>query len=71
MVGAMQRHSKISGWQSANSHRRDNNGKAKAAEQQARVFCSSLADVFEEKPDQPEIDEWRSDLFELISSTPN
>lgn len=44
---------------------------AKAAGKRARVFCSSLADVFEEKPDQPEIDEWRSDLFELISSTPN
>ena len=33
-----------------------------------RVFCASLADVFE---DRPELDEWRSDLWELIRATPN
>jgi protein gp37 len=33
-----------------------------------RVFCASLADVFE---DRPELDEWRSDLWELIQATPN
>lgn len=32
-----------------------------------RVFCSSLADVFE---DRPEIAPWRSDLFDLIAATP-
>lgn len=36
-----------------------------------RVFCASLADVFEIKPDQPELDEWRVDLFGLIDKTPN
>lgn len=35
-----------------------------------RVFCASLADVFEDKPDQPELEQWRRDLFELIISTP-
>lgn len=34
-----------------------------------RVFCASLADVFEDKPDQPELDESRRDLFNLISET--
>lgn len=33
-----------------------------------RVFCASLADVFE---DRPEINEWRKDLIELIEATPN
>ena len=33
-----------------------------------RVFCSSLADVFE---DNPQLKSWRIDLFMLISDTPN
>ena len=33
-----------------------------------RVFCASLADVFE---DRPELAEWRADLFQLITDTPN
>lgn len=33
-----------------------------------RVFCASLADVFE---DRPELDKWRADLWELIRATPN
>lgn len=33
-----------------------------------RVFCASLADVFE---DRPELEEWRQDLYHLISETPN
>jgi protein gp37 len=33
-----------------------------------RVFCASLADVFE---DRPELVEWRADLFRLIDATPN
>jgi len=36
-----------------------------------RVFCASLADIFEDKPDQPELEEWRFDLFNLIVETPN
>lgn len=32
------------------------------------VFCASLADVFE---DRPELVEWRKDLFSLIGQTPN
>lgn len=34
----------------------------------ARVFCSSLADVFEAGD---ELDDWRMDLFDLISRTPD
>jgi len=33
-----------------------------------RVFCASLSDVFE---DRPELDEQRSRLFDLIEDTPN
>lgn len=33
-----------------------------------RVFCASLADVFE---DRPELVQWRFDLFALIDATPN
>ena len=33
-----------------------------------RVFCASLADVFE---DRPELVEWRTDLFKLIDATPH
>jgi protein gp37 len=37
-----------------------------------RVFCASLADVFELKEDQKqEMDLWRADLFDLIEKTPN
>lgn len=32
------------------------------------VFCASLADVFE---DRPELAPWRADLFDLIKSTPH
>lgn len=35
-----------------------------------RVFCASLADVFEIHPSQ-DLDEWRHDLFMLIQQTPN
>ena len=35
-----------------------------------RVFCASLADVFEAHPQQ-DLDEWRHDLFMLIQQTPN
>jgi protein gp37 len=41
--------------------------KAKASGQPWRVFCASLADVFDnEVPDQ-----WRADLWALIAATPN
>lgn len=33
-----------------------------------RVFCASLADVFE---DRPELEGWRNDLFDLIGATPH
>lgn len=32
-----------------------------------RVFCASLADIFE---DRPELAEWRRELFDLIDNTP-
>lgn len=41
---------------------------ARAAGRRDRVFCSSLADVFE---DRPELADWREDLFGLIASTPS
>lgn len=40
----------------------------KAEPTRARVFCASLADVFE---DRPELAPWRADLFDLIAQTPN
>lgn len=33
-----------------------------------RVFCASMADVFE---DHPMLTDWRNELFELIEATPN
>jgi protein gp37 len=33
-----------------------------------RVFCASLADVFE---DNPQLADWRGELFQLIEQTPN
>lgn len=41
---------------------------AGAAGERHRVFCASLADVFEGRP---ELDEWLVDLLLLIDSTPN
>ena len=41
---------------------------AKAAGYRPRVFCASMADVFEERP---ELAPWRADLMELITLTPN
>ena len=34
------------------------------------VFCASLADVFEDKLDQPEMNDWRHDLSQLVNDTP-
>jgi protein gp37 len=36
-----------------------------------KVFCSSLADVFEDKPDQLELNVWRGELYNLILNTPH
>ena len=44
------------------------NAAAAAAGERHRVFCSSLADVFE---DRPELEPWRHDLFNLIDATPH
>jgi len=44
------------------------NKKAGLSGTRQRVFCASLADVFE---DRPELAEWRVDLFRLIDATPN
>lgn len=41
---------------------------AKAVGVKTKVFCASLADVFE---DRPELVSWREDLFRLIDATPN
>lgn len=42
------------------------NRAAEAAGERHRVFCASLADVFE---DRPELVEWRAQLFDLIDAT--
>lgn len=44
------------------------NRKAEADGVRRKVFCASLADVFE---DRPELEDWRSELFRLIFETPN
>lgn len=44
------------------------NRKAEQEGRRAKVFCASLADVFE---DNPQLVEWRQELFELIAQTPN
>jgi len=37
-----------------------------------RVFCASIADIFEIKHDQlDEMNQWRRELFQLIEQTPN
>lgn len=41
--------------------------KAAAAGTRSRVFCSSLADVFDNEVE----DAWRSDLWEIVERTPN
>lgn len=45
------------------------NKAAEAAGVRHRVFCASLADVFEDRP-RSGLDRWRVELFELILATP-
>jgi protein gp37 len=42
------------------------NRRAERAGQRARVFCSSMADVFEPRPD---LDPWRGRLWDLVART--
>lgn len=44
------------------------NREAEAAGVRAKVFCSSLADIFE---DRNELSAWRKDLFKVIDDTPD
>ncbi len=44
------------------------NAEAEAAGERARVFCASMADVFEDRRD---LDEWRARLWILIAATPH
>lgn len=44
------------------------NQKAADAGTRARVFCASLADVFEMNP---QLDDWRDELLDLIKQTPH
>jgi protein gp37 len=46
------------------------NRKAEREGVRYRVFCGSLCDVFEYKDDQPELNFWRAELWELIEKTP-
>jgi len=41
---------------------------AEASGHRAKVFCASLADIFEKRP---ELQEWRRELFQLIDKTPS
>jgi protein gp37 len=43
------------------------NAEAAQSRERKRVFCASLADVFE---DRPELEPWRKELFSLIYRTP-
>jgi protein gp37 len=37
-----------------------------------RIFCASLADIFEHKEDQlADMNQWRADLFKIVEDTPN
>lgn len=48
------------------------NREAAAAGERRRVFCASLADVFEYKRDQArDMHSWRTELFSLIRTTPH
>ncbi|MBE2200426.1 MAG: phage Gp37/Gp68 family protein [Anaerolinea sp.] len=47
------------------------NREATESGRRALVFCASLADVFEDKSDQPEMDDWRADLMAMIQATPS
>jgi protein gp37 len=47
------------------------NRQAKENGTRYRVFCASMADVFEDKLDQPELNDWRRELFQLIINTPH
>ncbi len=47
------------------------NSAAKSAGQHRRVFCASMADVFEDMPPNPAIDKARADLWKLIQATPH
>lgn len=48
------------------------NREAAAAGERRRVFCASLADVFEYKKDQSrDMHSWRTELFSLIRMTPH
>lgn len=44
------------------------NKQAKELGVRYKVFCASMADVFE---DNPQVSDWRSDLWDLIELTPN
>lgn len=61
--GGQRRRTTISYWQQPFKW----NDAAKAEGRRRRVFCASLADVF----DNTVIHEWRADLFRLIRSTPD
>lgn len=47
------------------------NRKAGKEGRRYKVFCGSLCDVFEYQDSQPELSDWRGDLFGLIKATPS
>ena len=61
--GAERRHTAASTWRQPRSWNR----KAEAAGVRYRVFCASLADVFDNEVPA----EWRAELFQLIRETPH
>lgn len=61
--GAPRRRTNVQNWNKVRKWDRE----AAAAGKRTRVFCASLADVF----DNEVPDEWRRDLWQLIDETPN
>jgi protein gp37 len=43
--------------------------RARKAGERRRVFTDSIADLFEHKPDQPEMDDWRAAVWNLVEAT--
>lgn len=61
--GAPRRRTNVQNWNTVRKWDRE----AAAAGKRTRVFCASLADVFDNEVPQ----EWREDLWKLIAETPN
>ena len=64
---APRRRTSVSNWNKPRRWNRDHAAFFAAHGRRQRVFCASLADVFDNAVDR----QWRIDLFQLIHETPN